>query len=112
MVLPFFTGCATFRGDVRTASQGKATKATIHAVCTAIDMFEIDTARYPTREEGLKALVENPGDGQWLGPYIRGGDAPLDAWGTPLRYTTKGTSYMVVSAGADKHFDTQDDVRP
>ena len=112
MCLPFFTGCATFRADVRTDNQGKATKATIHAVCTAIDMFEIDTGRYPTQEEGLKVLVNNPGGTQWHGPYIRGDGPPPDAWGTPLRYTVHNNAYVVESAGADGRFGTQDDIKP
>ena len=110
--LPFLTGCATFRGDVRTANQGKATKATIYAVCTAIDMFEVDTGRYPTEAEGLKALVANPGGTEWHGPYIRGDTPPSDAWGALLRYTVQDNAYVVESAGADGRFGTQDDIKP
>ena len=53
--LPLLTGCATIRSDVRTADQGKATTATIHAVCTALDMFRLDVGRLPVprgRAEG------------------------------------------------------------
>ena len=37
----------------------------------AIKMFKLDTGRYPTSEEGLSALLENPGRAHnWDGPYL------------------------------------------
>ncbi len=37
----------------------------------ALDMFRFDTGRYPTNEEGLRALIEDPGIDGWQG----GGEA-------------------------------------
>ena len=33
-----------------------------------------------------------------------------DVWGTPLRYKSDGKTFLVVSAGPDRTFDTEDDV--
>lgn len=37
---------------------------------TSLDLFLIDVGRYPTQEEGLAALVTNPGISKWQGPYL------------------------------------------
>lgn len=34
--------------------------------------FKNDTGRYPTSDEGLQALVEDPGISGWQGPYCIG----------------------------------------
>lgn len=36
-----------------------------------LDLFMIDVGRYPTQEEGLDALLKNPGVEGWRGPYIK-----------------------------------------
>jgi hypothetical protein len=39
-------------------------------------------------------------------------EAKRDAWGTPLKYAAGGMGgYAIVSAGRDKQFDTDDDIR-
>lgn len=54
-------------GKVSTAKQ-KTTKAQIELFGTALDTFRLDTGRYPTTEEGLKALREKPsGLENWQG---------------------------------------------
>jgi hypothetical protein len=34
----------------------------------------------------------------------------VDVWGTPVRYTPSTSSFRVQSAGADRKFDTEDDL--
>ena len=41
------------------------------ALLTALTTFRLDCRRYPTPEEGLKALLVNPGFQGWRGPYWR-----------------------------------------
>ena len=85
----------------------KATRSSIQAVCTAIDMYEIDTGRFPP---GLQSLISSDGAPNWSGPYLRGG-LPADAWGTQFQYRTEGdTGYKVVSAGPDETFGGGDDI--
>src|SRR5215472_12837543 len=39
---------------------------------TSLDLFLIDVGRYPTQQEGLQALVSNPGGlASWHGPYVK-----------------------------------------
>lgn len=71
---------------------------------TALDLFLIDVGRYPTQEEGLAALVTNPGIAKWQGPYLKGSRAPVDAWDHPYQYRIPGTDgrdYDLYSLGPD-----------
>ena len=39
---------------------------------TALDLYRLDVGRYPSQEEGLKALVAEPaGVTRWSGPYLK-----------------------------------------
>ena len=69
-----------------------------------LDQFEVDTGRYPTSDEGLKALVEQPSNVKnWKGPYIK--KMVNDPWGNPYIYKAPGThnssSYDLYSYGPD-----------
>jgi general secretion pathway protein G len=60
-----------------------AAKAQIELFGTALDAFRLDIGRYPTTEEGLKALREAPsGADRWQGPYLPK-EIPNDPWGRP-----------------------------
>jgi general secretion pathway protein G len=78
----------------------------------ALDLFETDLGRYPTQDEGLAALVEDPGFANWRGPYLKGELEP-DPWGTPYRYALDPLAagrYELRSAGPDGRFGTPDDI--
>ena len=63
----------------------------------------VDLRRYPSTEQGLKALVERPAsDTQWNGPYLRKA-VPLDPWGKPYLYRFPGekSDFDLVSFGKD-----------
>lgn len=76
----------------------------IEQVKTALDLFLIDNGRYPTTQEGLKALVEAPvGLVRWQGPYVDATDIPRDPWDTPYVYTLQSDGKVSLrSLGADK----------
>ena len=57
-----------FFGKVSTAKLGAA-KAQIELFGTALDTFRLDVGKYPTTEEGLKALREKPSG-------VEGGNGP------------------------------------
>ncbi len=80
-----------------------AAKAQIELIGTALDAFRLDTGRYPTTEEGLKALREKPsGVENWHGPYLPK-EIPLDPWKRPYIYKCPGEhgEYDLISYGLD-----------
>jgi general secretion pathway protein G len=85
----------------------QATRASISAIMTAIDLYEVDTGRYPS---GLQALVSSDGAPNWSGPYLRGG-VPKDSWGADFAYSREGESgYRVISGGPDMTVGGGDDI--
>ena len=74
-----------------TESKAKAAKIQIESFASALDLFYLDTGRYPTGSEGLAALVQRPGSiPAWNGPYVKGGTIPNDPWGNPYVYRSPG----------------------
>ena len=81
----------------------QAAKAQIENFGMALDIFRLDVGRYPTTEEGLKALREKPsGAEKWEGPYLKK-EVPLDPWGRPYVYRCPGDhgDYDIISYGLD-----------
>jgi general secretion pathway protein G len=74
------------------------------AICAALDLFKLDTHRYPTRVEGLAVLLPNAG-GMPIPPgmnpagYLR--ELPTDPWGRPYAYQTHDGGFRLFSYGAD-----------
>lgn len=87
----------------------KATRASIATVCTQVDIYQLDTGRYPA---SLDNLISGSGEANWNGPYIRGGkEALVDAWGTPLSFKSSSDgSYKVISGGPDGQVGSGDDI--
>ncbi len=79
-----------------------AAKAQIELLGQALDQLRLDTGRYPTTQEGLSALMINPGIDKWEGPYLKK-DLPNDPWGRPYNYQCPGThgEYDLLSFGRD-----------
>lgn len=74
------------------------------SMSTALDLFLLDVGRYPTQQEGLPALVANPGGLQsWHGPYLKATVVPNDPWGRPYQYRFPGQNgdYDLYTLGAD-----------
>jgi general secretion pathway protein G len=82
-----------------------AAKSDVAQLRTAVERFNLNMDRYPSMEEGLKALVEAPAgaDQKWRGPYID--QLRADPWGHPYQYRVPGvhhpTSFDIWSRGAD-----------
>ncbi len=84
-------------------SEVQVARAQIDAFDKALDQYRLDMRRYPTTEQGLKALVERPpNETQWSGPYLRKA-VPLDPWGRAYAYRAPGSKsdYELVSYGKD-----------
>jgi general secretion pathway protein G len=81
----------------------KTAKAQIELFGTALDAYRLDVGKYPTTEEGLKALREKPsGADQWKGPYLPK-EIPMDPWGRAYVYKSPGNfgDYDLISLGLD-----------
>ncbi len=77
----------------------------------SLTMYKLDTARYPTTEDGLQALVAAPATARsWKGPYTEP-EKLNDTWGNPLQYELINTrTFKITSAGVDAEFGTDDDI--
>lgn len=54
----------------------------IQQIENALQLFYIDTGRYPSAAEGLGVLLQGPaGNASWAGPYLESDAAILDPWG-------------------------------
>ena len=87
-----------------TESKAKTAKIQIESFASALDLYFLDTGRYPSGSEGLGALVRRPGNiAAWNGPYLKGGVVPPDPWGTPYVYRSPGerSPYEIISLGSD-----------
>lgn len=91
-----------FKGQV------SATKSTLQSLKAALADFKLDIGRFPTKSEGLDALVQNKiKSPKWSGPYIEGKtEAPLDGWdqefiynAPPEVYKDNYKSYEIISHG-------------
>jgi len=79
-----------------------------------LDAFEVDNGRYPTTDDGLLVLVEQPPEmPNWKGPYIKRG-VPDDPWGNPYIYTQPGRhntyGFDLYSYGVDGREGGDDDI--
>ena len=85
------------------SSKTKIAKLQIEEIAKTLDIYKLDTGRYPTTAEGLAALDKKPGSvSGWNGPYMKDG-VPTDPWGNPYRYANPGPSggLEIASYGAD-----------
>jgi general secretion pathway protein G len=92
---------------MRRVDDAKVAKAKedIQSLETALQMYYIDNSKYPTTEQGLTALVQQPSDPaikNWKAPYIE--RISKDPWGSDYQYVfpgTHGKAYDLFSLGAD-----------
>lgn len=85
-----------------------AARAQIEMLGAALDAYRLDTGGYPTTQQGLAALWQEPSIEprpiNWHGPYLRK-PVPLDPWQRPYVYASpgeqSGSGYDLVSLGAD-----------
>lgn len=85
-------------------SKSKTAKIQIEELSSALEMYKIDTNRYPTTEQTLQALVQQPaGVDGWNGPYLRKNFVPQDPWkkNYNYRYPGRNAEYEIYSLGAD-----------
>ncbi len=95
----------------------KAKKATAKAdvkvnIAGALKMFEIENGKFPSTQDGLKALRQKPSwASNWDGPYLE--NEPIDPWGNSYKYVRPGSSgsdYGLSSTGPDGKEGGGDDI--
>lgn len=98
---------ASYVGPKYFAQLGKSevtvARAQIEAFEKALDTYRLDVGRYPTSEEGLRALLVKPTSApKWNGPYLKK-DVPPDPWGHAYVYKSPGskTEFDITSYGKD-----------
>ena len=94
-----------FVGGVDKARK-KTTQTNLKLLHQAVNRFKMDTGRFPTEDEGLIALVEQPSDveGWEPGGYLNTTDIPVDGWGNEFfyePYPESGKPFVIISYGAD-----------
>jgi general secretion pathway protein G len=57
---------------------------------SGIDLFMMDTGSYPSTEQGLNALITDPGVQGWRGPYLEPAVVREDPWGSQYIYRFPG----------------------
>ena len=87
-------------------SKVAAAKVDIATVMQALKLYRLDNQRYPTTEQGLRALVEKPTTGPAANGWKAGGyleKMPKDPWGNPYQFLSPGVKGEVdiISLGAD-----------
>ena len=85
-------------------SKSKTARLQIEEYGSALDLFVLDVGRYPSSDEGLAALIEQPsGAAKWHGPYLKKKLLPRDPWGHEYHYRAPGEhgAYDLYSLGAD-----------
>ena len=92
--------------QVLTATPGQKTaKADTEALSSALRRFRFEFDRYPSQDEGLRALIVRPpgGVGHYSGPFLD--EVPLDPWGNEYVYVYPGehnpNSFDIFSCGPD-----------
>lgn len=87
-----------------TRAKVQTARIQVDALGAAVDSFHLDVGRFPTQEEGLQALIEQPADAPgWDGPYLKKRESLVDPWRRPYGYARPGrvSDYEVLSFGAD-----------
>ena len=85
-----------------------AAKTGVDTIKGAITNYMISKKK-STPPSDLKVLVDASGDEE---PFLEGGEGALvDPWDTDYKLEVKGKKFVVISAGPDAQFSTEDDIR-
>ncbi len=107
-LLAGIVGVAIF-GQLDTA-RVNTTRTQMKQLEAALSFYQMDNGRFPTTEQGLRALIEPPTTGPEPrsyrpGGYLQGGELPMDAWSNDFHYEFPGSNnvegFDIWSLGAD-----------
>lgn len=86
------------------SSKTDTARVQVEELASALDMYYLEVGRYPTQQQGLQALIQQPpGVARWQGPYLRKSTIPSDPWGNDYVYRFPGQHgpFDLFSLGAD-----------
>ena len=79
-------------------------KIMMRKLADALEMYNTDCNSYPTSDQTLQALVEEPGGepacDSWGPSYLK--KIPKDPWGREYDYESDGVEFDIISLGKDK----------
>ena len=108
VVLVILTLIIGLAGPMVLRQFGKAKSDTarieVNRLHTDLEFFRVDVGRFPTTEEGLDALIDEPESATgWAGPYLPKRSQITDPWGRLYLYSLSenGDKATVKSLGAD-----------
>jgi general secretion pathway protein G len=101
------------RNVMQSADNAKADQAKIgmNMLVQDLQRYKLDNNKYPTTEQGLNALLTNPGGDakNWRGPYTEDNKIN-DPWAVPFQYESDGRTVKMRSSGVDQQMGTEDDI--
>ncbi len=82
----------------------QAAQTDLRALSQTLEIYRLDNFQYPSSEQGLESLVDKPSGfpepKNWNPEgYLK--KLPTDPWGSPYLYEKAGSSYSLISLGAD-----------
>ncbi|MEM7620868.1 MAG: type II secretion system major pseudopilin GspG [Pseudomonadota bacterium] len=91
---------------IKYLSKAKAETAQVQVnnLISAVELYYLDTGRYPSKEGGLAALLKDPGNvPRWNGPYLKKQDGLTDPWDHSYQYRHPGQhgDFDIYSFGRD-----------
>lgn len=102
----FGTFIATKIFDQLQEGKQQATKVNMQNLAQVLQEYRRHCGQYPSSEQGLNALISKPTTGvecKRYNPtgYIESGRVPNDAWDNPFEYASDGSTFKILSYGAD-----------
>lgn len=93
------------------AQRLETARGELAAIAQALALYAAHVGHFPTAREGdLFALVADPGQPGWRGPYLN--RLQPDPWGRPYRYADGAAIPTLLSHGPDRALGTADDLQP
>jgi len=74
-----------------------ASRIAMSKVAQALTLYRVHNNKYPTTDQGLKALFQDPGgeSKRWHGPYAEASEIK-DGWDNEMGYESDGNTYKII----------------
>ena len=86
------------------AARVQAAQTDLRTLSAALDVYRLDNYRYPSSDQGLEALVEEPSGAPEVRNWNPSGylkKLPMDPWGSAYLYENRDGRIELISLGAD-----------
>lgn len=104
-----------YSGGIGQVARYTAAEANIQELQTKLESYRVSAGRYPTEQQGLKALVERPTTAPEPGRWVKlMSSIRVDPWGNEFVYRYPGSrdpaTFEIVCLGEDGELGTDDDL--